>query len=144
MTITRGLTSAVIFAGVAVGLAGPAWADPAPPGIFEGGNYTYTGAGITRPWIATSCGTGCTHIEAPPVLDQAGFSGDAQLEYGGWTLTRLNVPDAVSCKDGSRAPGNITYRWNPGWADTWTAVGFCGDLPRTEYQSFPFTLTKVS
>jgi hypothetical protein len=143
MTVSRWLSSAVIFAGVSVGLARPASADPAPPGGFDG-TYTYTGAGITQTWIATSCGTGCTHIEASPVADQAGFSGDAKMGYGGWELTRLNVPDAVLCKDGSLAPGNITYRWNPGWADTWTSVGVCGDPPRTMYQQFPFILTKVS
>jgi hypothetical protein len=110
MTMRRGVSSAVIFAGVAVGLAGPVGADP---GIFEG-YYTYAGGGVTRPWIATSCGTGCSHVEAPQIPGQEGFSGDAQLAYGGWALTRHDVPDAVPCGAGSRAPGNITYRWNPG------------------------------
>src|ERR1700676_1677700 len=121
MTISRGLSSAVIFAGVAAGLAGPAWADPATPAIE--GNYAYTGAGITRPWNATSCGVGCTHIEAPPVPGKAGFNGDALLAYGGWALTLVSMPDTVVCRDGSSAPGNITYRWNwdagtlSGWAN---------------------------
>jgi hypothetical protein len=146
MTIIRGVSS-VIFAGMAaVALAGPAWAAP----VFEG-DYTFTGAGITRPWHATSCGLSypCSHIDAPPVAGKAGFGGDAKIAANTpfWILGLDNLPGTVVCADGSSAPGNIKYQWNidtlSGSASTWTTVGVCGDPPKS-YGSFSFTLTKAS
>jgi hypothetical protein len=146
MTITWGLGS-VMFAGVAVvALAAPAWANPS----FEG-DYTFTGGGITRPWHATSCGLAypCSHIDAPPMSGKAGFGGDANIAANTpfWILTLHDVPDTVSCSDGSSAPSNISYQWGldtlSGDARTWTTVGVCGDPPKS-YGSFPFTLTRVS
>jgi hypothetical protein len=155
MTINRELSAAVIVAWVAVGLATPALADPAAPGpVFEG-NYTYSGPAvangpsITAQWIATSCGVGCADIEVPPVAGQAGFSAQAQLGYGGWSLTHQNVPDAVVCNDGHLGVGNITYRWDgtegtrSGRANAWVRdVPTCSDV--SKFPSFSFTLTKGS
>jgi hypothetical protein len=154
MTISRELSSAVIFACVAVGLANPASADPTGPGMFQG-TYTYSGPaisggpGITRTWIATSCGTGCAHVQVSPAAGQGGFSAEAQLGYGGWALTHQNVPDAVVCNDGHRGVGNITYRWGgaegtlSGSANSWVRdVPTCSNTSMTP--GFSFTLTKVS
>ena len=98
MTIRSALSSAVIFAGVAAALAGPARADQA---IFEG-DYTFTGGGVTRPWHATPCGVGypCTHIDAPPAVGKAGFGGDAHIaNVPFWIMTVMGVPDAVGNKE---------------------------------------------
>jgi hypothetical protein len=150
MTIRSALSSAVIFAGVAAALAGPARADQA---IFEG-DYTFTGGGVTRPWHATPCGVGypCTHIDAPPAVGKAGFGGDAHIaNVPFWIMTVMGVPDAVGCGDGSAAPGNVKYQWDStngltlyrGTASIWTTVGVCGDPPKS-YPSVDFTLTQVS
>lgn len=154
MTINRLLVSAVIFGWVAGGLANPASADPGGPSILQG-NYTYSGPAIsggpeiTRSWIATSCGTGCAHVQVPPAAGQGGFSADAQLGYGGWSLIHQNVPDAVVCNDGHRGVGNITYRWAgtegtlSGSAYSWVHdVPTCSKMSMTP--GFSFTLTKVS
>jgi hypothetical protein len=154
MKFHRELSSALTFACVGVGLASPALADPPAPGIWQG-TYTYagpavaSGPGITRTWIATSCGTGCAQIQVSPVAGQGGFSAEAQLGYGGWALTHQNVPDAVVCNDGHRGVGNITYRWGgtegtiSGTANSWVRdVPTCSDTTKTP--SFSFTLTKVS
>lgn len=63
MTIRRGSTCAVIFAGVAAGLPGPARA----AGALLEGDYTFDGGGITHPGHATTCSPSCpcSHIEAP-------------------------------------------------------------------------------
>ena len=148
MTITRKLSS-VMFAGIAaVALAGPADADSP---VFEG-VYTYHGEGIERTWTATSCGLAyaCSHIDAPPSGGEPGFGGDANIAGNtpNWILTVYNLPNAVVCADGSRAPGNVKYTWSfdppfSGQTMTWTTVGVCGDPPKV-YQESGFTLTKVS
>lgn len=65
MTITRASAAGVVLAGVAVGLAGPASAEPVA------GDYTATminaGAtgkqeGSTTVWILNDCGPDCTHV----------------------------------------------------------------------------------
>jgi hypothetical protein len=61
MTIIRGLAAGVAFAGAAIGLAGPASADPAS------GNYTGTmvdgggryEVGDSKPWTINPCGPDC-------------------------------------------------------------------------------------
>lgn len=152
MTINRKLGSVVVAGGLAVGLAGPALADPPAPQMFDG-TYTYSGPAIangpniTTQWIATSCGVGCANVAVAPAAGQAGFSAQAQLGYGGWSLTHQNVADAVVCNDGHRGVGNITYRWGgtlgtiSGRAESWVRdVPTCSDP--SKFPSFPFTLTK--
>ena len=57
MTINRKLGSVVVAGGLAVGLAGPALADPPAPQMFDG-TYTHSGPAIangpniTTQWIA--------------------------------------------------------------------------------------------
>ena len=88
VTINRKLGSVVVAGGLAVGLAGPALADPPAPQMFDG-TYTYSGPAIangpniTTQWIATSCGVGCANVAVAPAAGQAGFSAQAQLGYGG-------------------------------------------------------------
>ena len=144
----QALRAAVICAAIAVASAGPAWADDPPTDdiyVLEG-EYTYSDANTTRSWHATPCGSCCADIEAPPVGGMPGFSGQAQ-NFRGWTLTLENVPDLVACRDGSSAAGNINYRWRPGETNgsgsTWTTVQTCGEPPKA-YETFDFTLTKVS
>ncbi len=79
--ITRGLGVCVVLAGAAVGLAGPALAEP------SSGPYTVTyidGAGVfdngsTTTWILSSCGTDCTHVDT-----QAKYDMDLHREGNSW------------------------------------------------------------
>lgn len=146
MTIKWSLGLAVIAAGVAVGVACPASADPNTfPDTLEGA-YTYNGGGITRTWTFTPCGSGCANVDAPSIPGSPGFSGTARLGYGGYALTLVDFPGTIACPDGSSAPGNITYRWRPsfsGQADVWSTSGACGVPGTKTYPSFGFTLTKA-
>jgi len=144
MTIKWSLSSVVIAAGIAVGsfvgTAGPAWAD-----TLEG-IYTFNGGGITRTWNITSCGNGCANVDAPSIPGSPGFSGVAKLGYGGWALTLQEFPGTIACPDGSSAPGNITYRWDPslnGTANIWSTSGACGVSGTKTYPAFGFSLTKA-
>jgi hypothetical protein len=79
MAITRGLGACIVLAGAAVGLAGPASAEPLS------GSYTATvidGAktyknGSTTTWTLSPCGPDCTHL-APVDMD-------LHLEGNNWT-----------------------------------------------------------
>jgi hypothetical protein len=127
---------------------------PPAPQSFDG-TYTYggpaiaNGPNITTQWIAASCGVGCANVKVAPAPGLTGFSGQAQLGYGGWSLTHQNVLDAVVCNDSHRGVGNITYRWGgtvgaiSGHAESWVRdVPTCSDP--SKFPSFPFTLSKVS
>jgi len=100
MRIRRGLATAVIFAGTAVGIACPAHADD------FGGAYVQTGPGTQSTWVVTPCGPGCAHV-----ADSSGWSADAHLFNGQWTFP-IDRPDGTRCNNGSRAPGTLTYSVN--------------------------------
>ena len=110
MTIGRGLAAILMAVTGSVGLAGPAWADD-----FSG---TYSmnliGAGAHTSWEArTACGPagGCiAHI-----ISSVGWSGDAQLMGGRWTMS-VDRPDGHSCPDGTRGAEMQTWSWDCGHA----------------------------
>jgi hypothetical protein len=112
VAVGRSVAATLIVAGLSLGLAGPAWADD-----FSG---TYSlnliGAGATTAWTARdACGpsSGCVaHITS-----SSGWSGDAQLVSGRWTMT-VDRSDGHSCPDGTRGAELQTWSW-----DATTLVG---------------------
>ena len=97
MTITRGFTATVIFAGLAVGTASAAWADTTLSGHYV---RTETGAqsgqSVTDDWYATPCGDGCASLAntpGGPALSQA------WLVNGQWILD--SAVHTLGCPDGT-------------------------------------------
>lgn len=138
MTISRGLTAAVVAAGFTVGFASPAWADDFS-GIYS---LNLIGAsGAQTSWTArSSCppSGGCVaHITT-----STGWSGDAQLAGDRWTMT-VGRPDGQSCPDGTRHAELQTWSWD--------AAALAGEVSgvSTDPTACPetgpdaFTLTKV-
>jgi hypothetical protein len=112
MTITRGFAATVIFAGLAVGTASPAWADPPT----MSGHYLRTetnpetGHSQTDDWYVTPCGDGCASIATTP---DAPAPSQARLVNGQWTLD--SAVHTLSCPDGTvvRNAVSARYIWDP-------------------------------
>jgi len=107
MTISRGLTAAVVAAGFSLGFASPAWADDFS-GMYS---LNLSGApGAHTSWTASSTcppSGGCVaHITS-----SSGWSGDAQLAGDRWTMT-VDRPDGQSCPDGTRHSELQTWSWD--------------------------------
>lgn len=121
------------FACAAVGFAGPAQADD-----FSG-TYIRTGSGESSTWVVTPCGSGCAHV-----ADSDGWSADAHLVGGLWTLT-VNLPKATVCNNDGTAPGTLTYKVAPSRQEG-TVVNVrpapCQLAPAYS-KSMYFTLTRV-
>jgi hypothetical protein len=139
MTVRRATTTAVIAAGLSVGFAVPASA------ADFSGTYSLSLAGasggVTTSWTAqSSCAPtgGCVaHI-----VSSRGWSGDAQLTAGRWTMT-VDRTDGQSCPDGSRHAESQTWSW-----DATTLGGEVSGVsadPLACPQGMPdaFTLTKL-
>jgi hypothetical protein len=139
MIVKRGLTAAVVAAGVSLGLASPAWADDLS-GTYAL-NLLGASPGPHTTWIASST---C----APPggcvahITSSSGWSGDAQLAGDRWTMTVVR-PDGQSCPDGTRHSELQTWSWDAA-AQSGQVRGVSTDpaaCPQTGPDSF--TLTKM-
>jgi hypothetical protein len=145
MSITRGVATAAVVAGVAVTAASTAWADPPT----MSGNYTLDFPGnppTTYMVVFTPCGPGCTNAQIPNTPNY--FDGQAHLSNAQWAM---DVPDphAIACADGSEHPGVHHDVWDANtlqgaqWA-TAPSNPCAGDAPgplTTSPQKF--TLTRV-
>ena len=82
----------------------------APPGVLLNGVYQTLVGEITAQWtISSPCATdGCT---ARISSSNGGWTGDAKLTKGRWTLTVVR-PDGVTCRNGSTQPSTNTYAWD--------------------------------
>jgi|SRR5271156_721622 len=111
MTITRGFAATVIFAGLAVGTASPAWAEATMSGHYlRTETNPQTGQALTNDWYATPCGDGCASLASTPdgpVISQA------RVVNGQWTLT--SAVHALTCPDDTVVPdaGSAQYTWDP-------------------------------
>jgi len=137
MTVKRGLTAAVVAAGVSLGVASPAWADDLS-GTYAL-NLVGASPGPHTTWIASStCAPsgGCVaHITS-----STGWSGDAQLAGDHWTMT-VGRPDGQSCPDGTRHAELQTWSWDAA-ALTGEVSGVSTDptaCPETGPDSFSLT-----
>jgi hypothetical protein len=109
MSITRGVSAAAVFAGVAVAAAGAAWADPPT----MSGSYTASFPAdprFTATWVFTPCGPGCAHVQGPG--NPPTWNGQAQLTGGQWALNIPNDPNQISCSDGSLHTGDGHEVWD--------------------------------
>ncbi|WP_156744167.1 hypothetical protein [Mycobacterium sp. 1164985.4] len=89
MEITRGLAVGIVVTGAAIGLAGPASAEP------PSGSYTATvttgnpaidlNVGDTVPLIFTPCGADCTHLQLGAI---EAFQSDLHWQGDTWIGTR--------------------------------------------------------
>jgi hypothetical protein len=158
MTITRGLSAAVIVAGVALGSASPAWAAEPMDGV-----YTFTAGGDPpATWtIYSTCvpvvgdlrvplylAVGCTlHVASstPNRISQqeraANFTENARLVSDRWSLT-VDKPEGVLCADGSTAPSTDTYSFDDATltgTHTITHNAVCGMQPGVSKEAFTLT-----
>ena len=104
MRIDRTVVVAALLGAMAVGFAGPAWAEDLTPGkytvILSGGIAPAMAPGNTATmWTVNACGTGCAQV----IGDNA-VTWEAHLANGRWTGS-VHRPDAVDCKNGTAAPG---------------------------------------
>ena len=106
MAITRGFAATVMFAGIAVGAAGPAWADPTMDGSYTETATLPNGKTLDTSWTVNSCGDGCIFIKAGAGGSQAHFVD------GQWVLDTMNN---VVCADGSyvQYATNAHITWDP-------------------------------
>jgi hypothetical protein len=138
--ITRGVMAFVIFAGLAVGFASPAWADD-----FSG-TYTIDYGASTATWTVTPCDgepfIPCVHV-AEGGSPLAPWQSDASLSVGSWSLF-VERPDVLVCDDGTNHPARATYALDAVTLSGSISIydnGVCADEPRTLYA--PITLTKT-
>jgi hypothetical protein len=90
--LTRGLAVAAVLSGAAVGLAGPAAAEPLSGDyaatVIDGGGRLAVGK--SGPAALTPCGTDCTHLQLGP---QKG--SDLHLQGNNWTGTYVLTASAT-------------------------------------------------
>ena len=136
MNFGRGLTAAMLAAGLSLGFASQAWAED-----FNGAySLNLSGApGGRTSWTANStCAPsgGCVaHITS-----SSGWSGDAQLAGDRWTMT-VQRSDGQSCPDGTRHAELQTWSWDAA-ALTGQVSGVSTDptaCPETGPDSFALT-----
>lgn len=139
MTVRRVVTTAVVTAGLSLGFAVPAWAAD-----FTG-TYTLSLAGatggVTTSWTAHSTcdpSGGCVaHI-----VSSRGWSGDAHLDAGRWTMT-VDRTDGQSCPDGSRHAESQTWSWDASTLGGEVSGVSADPLACPQGMPDAFTLTKL-
>jgi hypothetical protein len=107
MAVARGFAATAMFAALAVGTAGTAWADvPTMNGSYTETSTSPGGRTVTTSWTVGPCGDGCIYIKAG-----AGGS-QALLVNGQWVLDTLNN---INCPDGSyiQYAANSHMTWDP-------------------------------
>jgi hypothetical protein len=141
MAVARRITATAFLAGLALGLAAPAGAAPAPfPADFQtnahyistqinpktGQPFTVEGHPVTNDWYFTPCGDGCASVSRTPGGQPL---GQANLVNGQWGL---DTSDAAECPDGTTVPDAIAAHrsWDPntlaGTVQTTAKEGACG------------------
>jgi hypothetical protein len=137
MNVTAGIAAAVIFAGAAVGFAGPSRAADDFSGAF-----IPNGPGLRSTWVVTPCGPDCAHI-----ADSSGWSADAHPFGDVWRF-EANLPDGTKCNNDGIAPGTVTFKVDAprqeGTMLTTNAAPWCrfGLAPGYSQPVF-FTLTRI-
>jgi hypothetical protein len=150
MPIARMLAVAAVFAGSAVGFAGPAAADQVMQGV-----YTYTQGDIRAEWtIYPSCvptvgdlrdnldlPVACRlHVSPTPTTQVSG--GDARLTGDQWEFS-TTILDGLKCPDGSTAAVQETYQFDDvAMAGTRSVsnANACGNAVPAGLTKYPFTL----
>ncbi|AMO59139.1 putative secreted protein [Mycolicibacterium phlei] len=130
--------TAVAFTAVAAATAAPATAQGRLDGAF-----TFVNGPTTNQWYITSqcnpegvcAGTVTT---STGVIAHIGRTAD-----GPWTVSRHDVPNGWICPDGSTAPGDQTYTFDPvtlaGTLSATSRPGACGN-PEPAHMEQPISL----
>ena len=131
---------ALAFAGVAVGSAGPAWADERLDG-----DYTFINGPTTNTWtITTQCNPegkcGGTVSTSTGLVESI-----TKLPGGLWTLDRSDVFNGWICPNGSTGPGDQSYTFDPatltGTLSYTSKPGACND-PNVLQRQDPISLLR--
>jgi hypothetical protein len=127
MTVTRGIAAGAMLAGLALGTASTAWADPPTMSGHYINTQTYPdGTQITSDWYVTPCGDGCISV-ALGNPNQGPAQG--HLVDGQWTFDTV---ESITCVDGAKFPNAISVHrvWDPvtlaGTLQSTNTVPVCG------------------
>ncbi|AQT78704.1 hypothetical protein B1R94_04740 [Mycolicibacterium litorale] len=110
------------------------------------GSYDFNVGTLSTTWTATPCindDDHCIHVSAGSLNGQAPWAADAFWSVGSWILF-ADQPDAITCDDGTKHPGRMSYSWDAATLKGWASIynnGVCGTKPYT--MAAPFTLTKL-
>lgn len=124
MIRTTAATTALV--GMAVVLAGPAWADDRLDGDF-----TFINGPTSNTWtITTQCNPevtcGGTISTSTGLIEQI-----SRVAGGPWIVERTDVPNGRVCPDGSTGPADLMYSFDPatlvGAVSFRSKPGVCGD-----------------
>jgi len=124
MIRTTAATTALV--GMAVVLAGPAWADDRLDGDF-----TFINGPISNTWtITTQCNPevtcGGTISTSTGLIEQI-----SRVAGGPWIVERTDVPNGRVCPNGSTGPADLMYSFDPatlvGAVSFRSKPGVCGD-----------------
>jgi hypothetical protein len=128
VAVARGFAAAVMFAGLALGLAAPVSAAPVMSGHYIETQTASNGQSASIDWYFTPCGDGCAQLTSPT-------TALARLVNRQWII---DVDGDTLCHDGSRVPKTNTQHitWDPytlaGTAQIIESVATCGDTqPRS-------------
>jgi hypothetical protein len=124
MSVGRMIAAAVTVAGLTLGTAGPAWAQPTLSGHYTETEIGPGGPSTTNDWYFTPCGDGCASavVNGTP-------EGQAKLVDGQWNIDTVG---ATTCADGTHFDNAIsTHRaWDAntlaGTAQETLNVAACG------------------
>jgi hypothetical protein len=108
MAIVRGLVATAVFAGLAVGTAGTAWADlPTMNGSYTATSTTPSGKHVDSDWTVNGCGDGCIYVKA------GAGGGMAYLVDGQWVLDTLNNLYCPDDRTWTQMATNAHMTWDP-------------------------------
>jgi hypothetical protein len=99
MNVTASIAAAVIVAGSAIGLAGPAQAADDFSGTF-----IPNGPGLSSTWVVTPCGPDCAHV-----ADSSGWSAEAHPFGDVWRFV-ADLPDGTKCNNDGVASGTVAFK----------------------------------
>jgi hypothetical protein len=137
----RAVAATCVLAGLATGLAGPAWADDRLDGDFR-----FINGPTTNTWtITTQCNPEVTC--AGTISSSTGLlEGITRVAGGPWTIERTDVSNGRICPNGSTGPADLMYSFDPatlvGALSFRSEPGVCGDPDWTSGQH-PISLVPV-
>jgi hypothetical protein len=138
MAIAWGFAATAVFAGLAVGTAGAAWAEPTMSGHYiRTETDPQTGQSENDDWYATPCGNGCVALASEP---GGPILSKARLVNGQWTLN--SAIHTLICPDGTVLPNAVSahYTWDPntlvGTVQITYNVPACGSPAGTEISNY--------
>jgi hypothetical protein len=135
---TRTLAAGALAAFAALGIAGPASADPAP---FNGKYAAANGSDQFYVTVTSTCPTvtnGCT----ASLVSNRGWTSVATLNNGIWTYN-VTKPDGVVCADGNYADVVIRYAIDANTLAGTITADSNGECPGGQVTQAPMQLAKV-